>query len=252
MPILAPIVGGFLEAKFGWQSTFWAMTLIGLGGFVVVAAALPETIRGRRAERLSIVTIAQSYAVVARSRLFLAYAALICFAYSGLIIYVGTSSFIIQDRYHLSPVAYGLAFACGAAAFIAGTVLGRRIAKHSTLSRAVGFGVVFLAVGGALLPLGVGLGPLHIASFVVPMAIYMVGIGIVMPQSLAAALTPFPERAGAASSLLGFLHMGIGAIVLWIAGVVFGADPVANVSVLGGSGILAAVTYLATRRVRAA
>ncbi|HVY19296.1 MAG TPA: multidrug effflux MFS transporter [Bauldia sp.] len=252
IPILAPVAGGFLEANFGWQSTFWVMTLAGVAGFGIVAIALPETIRERRTEPLSILSIAQSYAVVARSRIFLAYAALICFAYSGLIIYVGTSAFIVQGRYGLSAVAYGLAFACGAVAFVGGTVLGRRIAKHGTLSRAVGFGVAFLAAGGVLLPLCVALGPLHVASFVVPMAVYMIGIGIVIPQSLAAALTPFPERAGAASSLLGFLHMGSGAIVLWAAGTFFGADPLANVCVLGVSGVTAALVYLATMRVRAA
>jgi DHA1 family bicyclomycin/chloramphenicol resistance-like MFS transporter len=252
VPILAPTMGGFLEAHFGWQSSFWAMTLIGVAGFAVVVVTLPETIRAPRAERLSPGSIARSYAVVARSAVFRSYAALVCLAYAGLIVYVGGSSFIVQGRYGLSPVVYGLTFALGAAAFIVGTVLGRRIARHGTLDRAIGTGVAFLAGGGVLLPLGIAFGPGHIAEFIVPIAVYMVGIGIVIPQSLAAGLTPFPERAGAASSLLGFLHMGAAAIVLWSTGALFGDNALANAFVLGTSGVSAALVFLATARTRRA
>ncbi|MEJ0011515.1 MAG: multidrug effflux MFS transporter [Bauldia sp.] len=252
VPILAPAIGGFLETHFGWQSSFWVMTAIGVAGTAVVAFALPETIRERRAERLSLSSILGSYAIVARSSVFRAYAAFVCCAYAGLILYVGVSSFIVQGRYGLSPVGYGLIFALGAAAFVLGTYLGRVVSRRSTLHRAVGAGATFLAVGGALLPLGVGLGPGNIAEFIVPVAIFMTGIGIIIPQALAAALTPFPERAGAASSLIGFLHMGTAAIVLMLAGTVFGADPLANACLLGVSGIGAALIYVATRKARLA
>ena len=36
----------------------------------------------------------------------------------------------------------------------------------------------------------------------VPMVVYMAGVGLALPQSMAGALTPFPERAGAASSVV--------------------------------------------------
>ena len=43
-------------------------------------------------------------------------------------------------------------------------------------------------------------------SIVLPVSIYLAGLGMVLPQSIAGALTPFPERAGAASSLFGFVQ----------------------------------------------
>ncbi len=67
----------------------------------------------------------------------------------------------------------------GAAAFILGTYVGRVVARRSTLHYAVGVGAGFLAIGGALLPLGVGFGPGHVAEFIVPVAVFMVGIGII-------------------------------------------------------------------------
>lgn len=249
VPILAPAVGGFLEAHFGWHSTFWVMTAAGVGATAIVTVALPETLRAR-GEVLSVASILRSYVIVAASPVFRACAAFVCFAYAGLILYVGVSSFIVQGHYGLSPVAYGFTFAMGAAAFIVGTYLGRVVARRNSLNYAIGVGAAFLAVGGALLPLGVGFGPGNIAEFVVPVAIFSTGIGIVLPQSLAAALTPFPERAGAASSLLGFLQMSIAAIVLALTGVVLGDDALANACVLGFSGVGAGLIYLTTRKAR--
>ena len=60
------------------------------------------------------------------------------------------------------------------------------------------------------------------ASLVLPIAIYLAGLGMVLPQSIAGAMTPFPERAGAASSLFGFIQQSAaalcGAVVGWLLG----------------------------------
>ena len=68
----------------------------------------------------------------------------------------------------------------------------------------------------------VALGLTSAVSLVLPMAIYLAGLGMVLPQSIAGAMTPFPERAGAASSLLGFIQQTVaalcGAVVGWLLG----------------------------------
>ena len=43
--------------------------------------------------------------------------------------------------------------------------------------------------------------------------LYFFGLGFMMPQTMAAALTPFPDRAGAASSLMGFIQMTSASVV---------------------------------------
>jgi DHA1 family bicyclomycin/chloramphenicol resistance-like MFS transporter len=45
-----------------------------------------------------------------------------------------------------------------------------------------------------------------------PMTIYAVGMGLVLPHAMAIALAPFPHIAGTASALLGFIQMGLSAI----------------------------------------
>ena len=71
---------------------------------------------------------------------------------------------------------------------------------------------------------------------VAAMAVYLAGLGLAMPQAIAGALTPFPERAGTASSLMGFVQQGVAAIVTAAVGDYLGpsAWPVAGVVVAMG------------------
>jgi len=56
--------------------------------------------------------------------------------------------------------------------------------------------------------------------FLGAMSVYLLGMGIVSPLATARALSPFGEKAGAASALLGFLQMMIAAIGVWLAATV--------------------------------
>lgn len=83
-----------------------------------------------------------------------------------------------------------------------------------------------------------------------PVAVYLAGLGMVLPQGIAGAMTPFPERAGAASSLFGFMQQGAaavcGAMVGWFLGQ--SAWPLAiGVAAMGCATL---VLWLATFRIR--
>jgi hypothetical protein len=55
------------------------------------------------------------------------------------------------------------------------------------------------------------------------MAVYHAGLGLAMPQAIAGALTPFPDHAGAASSLVGFVQQSSAALVGAVGGHALGA-----------------------------
>jgi len=64
-PVLAPIAGGFLQTYFGWRAIFFTLVGAGFAGVGIVWAALPETLKSRAAEPLSITSILRSYRLVA-------------------------------------------------------------------------------------------------------------------------------------------------------------------------------------------
>jgi DHA1 family bicyclomycin/chloramphenicol resistance-like MFS transporter len=251
VPAAAPILGSFLHAAFGWRSNFAGTLLFGAAMMAWVWIALPETLKTRAPEVPSPAAIARVYAMLARNRAFLSYLGLFALSYGGLFAYISGSSFVLQQVYGLSPFAFGISFAVGVTGYIAGTMIATRIVPSLGIDRTVGIGASLLAAGGlmTLAAIPTGLGTVGIVGANV---IYFAGIGLVMPQSMAGALTPFPERAGAASSLVGFCQMSFAALVGIVVGHALGSSawPLAIAVALSGLATLA--LWAATRRVRTA
>jgi len=80
----------------------------------------------------------------------------------------------------------------------------------------------------------------------VPMALYAAGVGLVQPQTMALAMQPFPERAGAASSLLGVLQMSLAALVGVAVGHMLGDSPLPLPAIIAGLGVSAFVVFRAS------
>jgi DHA1 family bicyclomycin/chloramphenicol resistance-like MFS transporter len=83
-----------------------------------------------------------------------------------------------------------------------------------------------------------------------PMTLYAVGVGLTMPQAMASAMMPFPDRAGAASSLLGICQMTFAAILGIGLGQWLGASALPLPATIAATGVLALVLFSATERAR--
>ncbi len=250
-PIMAPMIGGVLQTAFGWRASFIGLGGIGVIAILIVGRLLPETLTQGASQPISASSLAQSYGVVARHRGFLAYLGILTASFAGLLAWVSGASVVLQGVYGLSAVAFGFTFALAAAGYLVGTTIATRFVLHLGLDRTMGFGVTLLAAGG----LGVAaVVAAHINGIwlVAAMAVYLAGLGLSMPQAMAGALTPFADRAGTASSLMGFVQQTVAAFVAAVVGVYLGrsAWPVAGGVVT--MGCLAFLLWALTRRVRAA
>jgi DHA1 family bicyclomycin/chloramphenicol resistance-like MFS transporter len=85
-----------------------------------------------------------------------------------------------------------------------------------------------------------------------PMALYLAGMGLVMPQAFAAALQPFPERAGAASSLGGVIQQSVAAIMGAAVGHALGTTAWPLVLSLAVAAWLTLAVWFFSRRLRGA
>jgi MFS transporter, DHA1 family, multidrug resistance protein len=221
-PVLAPIAGGFLQTYLGWKAVFFTLVAAGFAGVGIVWVALPETLKLRAAEPLSITSILRSYRLVARNPAYLAYLGITAASYAGLFVWISAAAFVLQDLYRLSPFDFGIAFALGSVGYMTGSALAARVVVAFGLDGMLGIGAGTCAAGGVGMVLAVACGFASSLALVFPMAIYLAGLGMVLPQGIAGALTPFPERAGAASSLFGFVQQSVaalcGAVVGWLLG----------------------------------
>jgi MFS transporter, DHA1 family, multidrug resistance protein len=251
-PVLAPIAGGFLQTWFGWRAVFFTLVAAGVIGVGIVWAALPETLKLRATEPLSIPSILRSYRLVARNPAYLAYLGITAASYAGLFVWISAAAFVLQDLYRLSPSDFGIAFALGSVGYMVGSALAARVVVAFGLDGMLGIGAGTCAAGGIGMVLAVACGFHSSLALVFPMAVYLAGLGMVLPQGIAGALTPFPERAGAASSLFGFVQQSVAALCGAVVGWLLGESAWPLAIGVAAMGCVTLVLWLATQGIRRA
>ena len=108
-----------------------------------------------------------------------------------------------------------------------------------------------MAVGGLAMVAVVAFGLTGVAWLVGGMTIYLAGMGLAMPQTMASALTPFHDRAGTASSLMGFSQQACGAVAAAAIGAFLGRSAWPVAGTIAAMGVIAFCLWVGTRRLRA-
>lgn len=250
VPALAPVLGGLVAQGAGWRATFGVMLLCGAALAAAVALRLPESLRQRSEAPLSFLSILRGFRSLLAHRGYRTYVGLAMLTYGGLFAFISGSSFVLQGVYGLSQLAFAFSFSFMVVGYIAGTSLAQRLVGRRGLDGTIRLGVACLAAGGALMLVLVLSGVPSSFAITGPMAIYAMGVGLTMPQSMAAALVPFPGRAGAASSLLGICQMSFAALLGIGLGQALGGSALPPPATIAATGVLAFLLFTATGRLR--
>lgn len=250
-PVIAPMVGGVLQTAFGWRAIFVVLVIAGACGMTTIWLVLPETLKQRAVEPVSPASMLRSYSVVSRNPAYLAYMGLATGSFAGLFAWISGASVVLQNLYGLSPLHFGIAFALSSVGYLTGTNVATRLVMKIGLDRTIGFGCCALAVGGLGMVASVAFGLTSVVSLVLPVAVYLAGLGMVLPQSIAGAITPFPERAGAASALFGFMQQSVAAICGATVGVLLAHNAWPVAGAVAFMGVATLLLWLSTRGIRA-
>lgn len=252
VPAVAPVLGGLIAQVSGWRVTFAVMILCGVALAATVVLRLPESIRTKSDVPISFLSIVKGFGTLLRHPGYRVYVALSMLAYGGLFAFISGSSFVLQGLYGLNELTYAFSFAFVVTGFITGTTLAQRLVGPRGLDGTIRFGVMALALGGVLMLVLVTAGVASSLAITGPMAVYGIGVGLTMPQSMASALMPFPARAGAASSLLGICQMTFAAVLGILLGQGLGASALPLPATIATTGVLALGVFMATGRARSA
>jgi len=248
-PAVGPTIGGYLQVAFGWRAAFAALMGVALMLLLAVVLALPETNRRRNPRATHTRELLAAYRELLADPVYRGYVATLALTFAGLFSFISGAAFVLIEAVGLSPDAFGLSFATIVVGYILGNFISSRLTQRFGHDRMIAGGLVCVLAGG--LPMAaLALAGVQTATAVVaPMAVFMVGAGLILPNAMAGAVGPYPEKAGSASALLGFTQMGGAAVVGALVGHLHDgtARPMALALALSG---IAAV--LAFRRLRAA
>jgi len=246
-PIFGPILGGYLQVAFGWRAAFVALALAGLVVWAAALRRMRESNARPDAGALRPDRLGRSYLGVARSPAFWAYALPGTLSYGSIFAFISGTPFVLIRVLGVPTEHYGYYFACGVFGYLGGTLLCRRLIGRIGLQGSLEVGTVIGLVGG------LGFLALALAGFSSPVLVIgaqfvvMVAHGINFPSAQAGSLAPFPERAGAAAGLFGFISM-LGAFFtgIWVGSSHDGTIlPLASISATVAVGLFVSARVLA-------
>ncbi|WP_201834527.1 multidrug effflux MFS transporter [Microvirga zambiensis] len=250
VPAAAPVLGGVIERVTGWRVTFGVMILFGLVLAAIIVLKMPESIRRKSDVPISFGTILRGFKILLGHAGYRTYVGLSMLTYGGLFAFISGSSFVLQRIYGLDELSFAFSFIFVVAGFMTGTTIAQYLVGRYGLDGTIRLGVTCLALGGLTMLALVLAGVPSSLAVSAPMAIYGIGVGLTMPQSMASALMPFPDRAGAASSLLGICQMSFAAIVGILLGRNLDGSAIPLPATIATTGVLALALFLATGRAR--
>lgn len=240
VPIAAPLVGAQLMAWWGWQAVFLLLAAVAVVLWVAVALRLRETAPPEHAMRGAI-EIVRNFGTILVDRRFRAPFAAMVSAQAGIFAFVSSSAFVLVSGAGVSPPFYSVLFALVMLGQISGAWASRRFVMRLGIARMVRYGARLACITGIAAAALAWLGATHWAAIVVPFMLYLFATALLIPNATAAALSPFPHSAGAASSLIGATQFAFGALVSWALGALFDGTPRAMATLTAAAGVGALV-----------
>jgi DHA1 family bicyclomycin/chloramphenicol resistance-like MFS transporter len=251
-PAIAPFFGGILEVTFGWRSNFVAMAAFGTAVGVAVWTMLAETNRFPDRDALKLGRLVVNYGRLLRNTAYLAYVAIVAASFGGLFSWISGSAFVLIETFRIAPDRFGYYFMVVVVGFMVGSYVSGRLATRIGLDGLLLVGVSVQAVAGLSIMAFVLAEVGGAIAVVGSAALYFAGCGLTLPNGLAAALTPFPRMAGAASALVGFTQMLAGGLAGYLVGRFFDGTPLSLAALIAACGTLSLAVFALTVRVRRA
>ncbi len=217
-PMLAPTLGGYIAAGFGWHAIFIVLTILIaliLAGFFFF---LPESRPADEEHSLNLVSIAKGYKAVLSEGMFLIYAFTGAIGFGGLFVYIASSPGIFMGDYGLNQKQYGYLFAFIASGLIAAAQVNNLLLRRYTSEQII-LGVLYAQNVIGIILLAVVLS--GVTNFWVLIALifcFIAPSGCMMPNASALSMRPFNHNAGSAAAMLGFIQMGIGSLATILIG----------------------------------
>ena len=218
MPMAAPLIGGILDTLFGWESIFVFTTILSLTVFVWAVIALPETRKGSTApgERGH---FRADLAALASSPRFFGYALCAGLGSAPFFSFLGGAPHVVVSMLGRTSAEYGLWFFVPSVGFMAGNFAVSRLTARFGINALIWWGVVLTIVGCLINVLVyVAIPGWDMATIFLPQIMIGFGNGLLLPTSVAGAVSIRPQVAGTASGMTGFIQMAIGAAAAQLGG----------------------------------
>ena len=218
-PMLAPMLGGMLDAAFGWRSVFVLYVVMGIALLLVVSRDLTET------RQVTDTDPTPPLSALLAQKLFWAYAFCMAFGVGTFFIFLTGAPFVASSKFGLNSAEIGIGLGSITGGFMAGAAISARFVERVGQAR--------LIIAGRVLALsGLGLGAVaftmsELAGWMLFATTLWVGVGngLTLPNANAGALSVVPRLAGTAAGGVGALALVLGAALTALTTAILAGSP---------------------------
>ena len=237
-PLLAPTAGGLLTDHLGWRSTFVFQVAIGAVVLLAVVLRMSETNRSP-SKNMDFLAMFRWFGKMMGDRAFAAYSLNAAFTMGVFFSFISGAPHVTQKLMGRDATEFGLWFMIVAAGYVVGNLTSAKIADRVGARRMVLIGSALGLTAIATMAAGLKFGGWAPLAMFLPGGFTALAAGLALPSAQVKAIGRFPEVAGTASALIGFLVLMGGAVMSQVVGMIQNATPYPMVAAMGGLSFLA-------------
>jgi MFS transporter, DHA1 family, multidrug resistance protein len=198
-PIVAPFVGGYLQAAFGWASNFYF-----LGGMILILLVLDFIFGGESlkvSHPFALKPTVAVYSSMLKTADFVLGLVIIALCYAMLVVFNLTSPFIIEHVFHHSPVVTGYVALASGISIMAGGIISKSLLRRPLIAKvSIGNGLQIVFALGMIAVARIGSNLYTMMVFVLLLHLLS---GFIFNNVFTYCLGRFSRNAGIASGLTG-------------------------------------------------
>lgn len=201
MPLVAPIIGGYIISYYPWPWCFFFLAFVAIVLILLKTFLLKETRPMEHKQSFHPKKVLHNYLNLLKSPTYLHFSLLCSIAFAGIFTMGCILPFLIVQQLGVSPKLYGWIAGIPSIGYVLGAYSTARLAGNISLKKMILFGS---SLSFSAILLGLFIAPIgfNLYTLIIPLFIFMLGTGFLVPTSSSGAMLPFPHLAGSASALL--------------------------------------------------
>ncbi|WP_282175201.1 multidrug effflux MFS transporter [Vibrio diabolicus] len=207
-PLIAPVIGGFINFHFGWSIVFISLLGYVSLAWAIIAFKFTETI-AKRSVIPSPRNMLFQYRDLVTSRYFMSFASISWLNFSLMITTVSVMPFIMQDQIGMTSDQYAMWALIPALGMLGGTTICNRVRPIIGNKRML-LCSPFLHLSAAIWLFFCPVEPLYL---MLGQLLMILGNGIALPCAQAMVMQPYKKQAGAAAAMSGGGQMIVSSLV---------------------------------------
>lgn len=219
-PIFAPLLGGYLQHYFNWQTNFYFMGAYGFIGALICMFALPRKKMIAKSNHTLFTTTVHTWKQVLQDKIYIAGVLILSIENASLFLYYTVAPFIIQTTLHYNAADYGKIVLFLGVSYIIGAILNSRLLNYFNEHQLVRAGLIascaitFLFVCGA----AVFQWNVHPTIYAATIPIFLVFVcdGMVFSNVMSRIIARYKHSPGKASGLLSGLLNIVAAFIVYV------------------------------------